>query len=103
MYAIVKINGKQHVIKDNEILKVDRVKTEVDGSFEIEDVLAIGEENDLDFGNPTVAGAKVKFKVLEHRRAKTIRVFKKKRRKGYEVSKGHRQPISVLKVEEIIK
>ena len=103
MHAIVKIIGKQHIIKQDEIFKSDKVKYDVGETFEINEVLAIGEADDMSFGTPLVEGAKVKVKVLENKKDKKVIVFKKKRRKRYEVKNGHRQQISVLKVVEIIK
>ncbi len=103
MHAIVKIIGKQHIIKQDEIFKSDKVKYDVGETFEINEVLAIGEADDMSFGTPLVEGAKVKVKVLENKKDKKVIVFKKKRRKRYEVKNGHRQQISVLKVIEITK
>ncbi len=103
MHAIVKLVGKQHIIKQDEIFKSDKVKFEAGETFEISDVLAIGEAEEMIFGTPLVEGAKVKFEVLENKKDKKVIVFKKKRRKRYEVKNGHRQQISILKVVEITK
>lgn len=102
MYAVVKVGGKQHIVKANDTIKVDRVNYNAEETFEVKDVLAIGEESgDLKLGTPLVDGASVKFKVVENKRDKTVIVFKKKRRKRYEKRNGHRQYISILKVESI--
>ena len=70
-------------------------------SVEINEVLAVGKGDETVFGNPLVEGAQVSAKILENKRGKKIIVYKKKRRKGYERKRGHRQEISVIKIESI--
>ncbi|MDA3837929.1 MAG: 50S ribosomal protein L21 [Candidatus Delongbacteria bacterium] len=102
MYAVVEISGKQQLVKENETIKIDRLPYSDGDKFEITNVLAIGEGETTSFGTPYVKGASVKFIVLENKKDKKVIVFKKKRRKGYEVKRGHRQYLSVVKVEKII-
>ncbi|NOR44129.1 MAG: 50S ribosomal protein L21 [Candidatus Delongbacteria bacterium] len=102
MYAVVEISGKQQLVKENEIIKIDRLPYSDGDKFEITNVLAIGEGEGATFGTPYVEGASVKFLVLENKKDKKVIVFKKKRRKGYEVKRGHRQYLSVVKVEKIV-
>ena len=101
MYAIIKIGGKQHIVRQNEVIKVDRLAVEAGDDFEVKKVLAVGENEELNFGTPYVEGASVKFKVLENKKDKKVVIFKKKRRKRYQVKNGHRQHLSVLKVVEV--
>ena len=61
----------------------------------------VGEEAEARFGNPLVEGASVKVPILENKKDKKIVVFKKKRRQGYKRRRGHRQHLSVIKVESI--
>ena len=101
MYAVIKINGKQQLVRENEIIKIDRVAYNAEETLTVNEVLALGEGESIKFGTPFISGASVLLKVLENKKDKKIIVFKKKRRKRYEVKKGHRQHISVLKVEKI--
>jgi len=101
MYAIVEISGKQNIVQADEIIKVDKINAEPGKEIEIDKVLAIGNDGDVSLGEPYVEGSSVIFEVLENKKAKKVMVFKKKRRKRYEVKKGHRQHISVLKVKSI--
>ncbi|PID26805.1 MAG: 50S ribosomal protein L21 [Candidatus Cloacimonadota bacterium] len=103
MYAVLKLGGNQHIVRKDDIIKVNRLQFDNGAEFEINEVLAIGEGEDVTFGTPFVEGAKIKFEVLENKKDKKVVVFKKKRRKGYERKKGHRQHISVVKVKEILK
>lgn len=102
MYAVIEISGKQQIVRKDEIVKVDRLPAEKGGEITVDRVLALGEGDSMTFGTPFVKGASVIFEVLENKKDKKVVVFKKKRRKRYEVKKGHRQHLSVVKVKEIV-
>ena len=102
MYAVIEISGKQQIVRPGETLKTDRLKVVEGEKFTAGNVLALGEGENLTFGNPYIEGASVVFDVLENKKDRKVVVFKKKRRKRYEVKRGHRQHLSVLKVKEII-
>ena len=73
----------------------------VDASITIEDVLLVSKDGDIKVGTPTVKGAKVKAKVLEHVKADKVLVFKKKRRKRFKVKRGHRQQYTKLQINDL--
>jgi large subunit ribosomal protein L21 len=102
MRAVIAIQGKQFAVNEGDILIVDRCVGYKGGdSVEISDVLVLGEGETAKVGTPTVAGASVRTRVLENKRAKKVLIYKKKRRKGYQRKRGHRQELSVLRVEKI--
>ena len=102
MKATIKTQGKQFSVSEGDILIVDRYpKTETGSTIEINEVLAAGEGENFKVGTPFLTGATVKAKILENKRAKKIIVFKKKKRKGMERKRGHRQELSVIKIESI--
>ncbi|HQO08690.1 MAG TPA: 50S ribosomal protein L21 [Clostridiales bacterium] len=101
MYAVIEISGKQQIVRQDEVVKVDRLTAEKGESVTITKVLAVGEGESINFGDPFVKGASVVFEVLENKKDKKVIVFKKKRRKRYEVKRGHRQYLSVVKVKQI--
>ena len=102
MKATIKIQGKQVTVSEGDIIFVNRFAGSKAGdTVEIKDVLMVGEGADAKFGSPVVDGASVSFKVLENKRGKKIVILKKKRRKGYQRKQGHRQELSVIKVESI--
>jgi len=102
MKATIKIQGKQLTVTEGEIFFVNRfVNSNAGDTIAIKDVLMVGEGAGAKFGTPLVEGASVDVKVLENKRGKKIDIFKKKRRKGYERRRGHRQELSVIKVESI--
>jgi large subunit ribosomal protein L21 len=102
MKATIKTQGQQFTVTEGDILMVNRYRnTEAGGTVEITDVLAAGEGASYQVGKPTLAGASVSAKILENRRGDKVIVFKKKKRKGYERKQGHRQELSVIKIESI--
>lgn len=102
MKATIKTQGQQFIVKEGDILFVDRYKdTQTGDTVTINDVLFIGEGESAKVGTPLVEGASVSVKILENRRGDKLHIYKKKRRKGYQRKKGHRQEISVIRVESI--
>jgi large subunit ribosomal protein L21 len=102
MRATIKTQGRQFTVTEGDILVVNRYpNTEAGAAVEITEVLAAGEGGDIKVGKPTLPGASVSAKVLENKRGDKVVVFKKKKRKGYERKQGHRQELSVIKIESI--
>jgi large subunit ribosomal protein L21 len=102
MKATIKTQGRQFTITEGDVLIVNRYpNTEAGATVEIKDVLAAGEGESYQVGKPTLAGATVSAKILENKRGDKVIVFKKKKRKGYERKQGHRQELSVIKIQSI--
>lgn len=102
MKATIKTQGQQFAVSEGDILIVNRYpNTEAGSTVEITDVLSFGEGAEYKIGTPTLAGATVTAKVLENKRGKKVIIFKKKKRKGHEKKRGHRQELSVIKIETI--
>ena len=101
MYAIIRTGGKQYHVSQGERLRVEKLDGEVGDSIDIEDVLMVVDGEEVKLGQPVVDGAKVSAKIIEQDKAKKVLVYKKKRRKGYEVKKGHRQFYTALEITGI--
>jgi large subunit ribosomal protein L21 len=102
MKATIKTQGRQFTVTEGDVLKVNAFpETKAGDSVDINEVLMIGEGSDARFGAPLVEGASVKVTILENKKDKKVVVFKKKRRQGYKKRRGHRQHLSVIKVESI--
>ncbi len=102
MKATIKTQGQQFTVTEGDILTVNRYPgTEKGSTVEIKDVLAAGEGENYKVGTPTLSGASVSVKILENKRGDKVIVFKKKKRKGMERKRGHRQELSVIKIESI--
>ena len=101
MYAVVEIAGKQFRVSPNDTIKVPTLKQKPGSKVNFDRVLLIGGENETRVGNPLVAGARVEGTVVDHGRAEKVIVFKKKKRKGYRVTRGHRQGFSQVQITSI--
>ena len=103
MYAIVEIAGKQFKVTQNQQLYTPQLNVEPGSAITFDKVLLVEDSEKVAIGTPTVAGAKVTGKVLDHIRGDKIIVFKKKRRKGYKKTQGHRQDYTKVLIENIVK
>lgn len=100
-YAIVRACGKQHRVHQGERLKVDRLAGEVGAEWVLDQVLLVGGDGALKIGQPTVAGARVVAKIVGHERGDKVRVFKRRKRKGFHKTIGHRQELTELEITTI--
>lgn len=98
--AIVRAGGKQFSVEKGATVRVPSLKQDVGASVDLE-VLAATIDNKIMLGTPLVEGAKVSATVVDHGRAPKIIVFKKKRRKHYKRTQGHRQGYTTLKIDSI--
>lgn len=101
MYAIVDIAGKQYKVEKDRYLYTPLLDAKEGDKVDFDKVLLVDNEGKVKVGTPSVKGAKVSGKVLEHVKGDKEIVFKKKRRKGYRVKNGHRQQFSKVLIEEI--
>jgi large subunit ribosomal protein L21 len=101
MYAIVDIAGKQFKVTKDEYVYAPRMEGEVGAALTFDKVLLIDGAGGIQVGAPTVAGATVSGKILEHVKGDKVIIFKKKRRKGYAVRNGHRQQFTKVMIEGI--
>ena len=99
--AVVRTGGKQYRVEPGAVLRVEKLSHEVGASFELDDVLLVGNADDVKIGTPRVDGAKVKATVTKHGRGPKLIVFKYRRRKNYRVRNGHRQAYTEIKVDGI--
>ncbi len=101
MYAIVEIAGHQFKVEKDQKVFVNRLATEEGKKVDFDNVLLIGDGDNVTLGAPAIDGARVSAKVLKHLKGDKVIVFKKKRRKGYRVKNGHRQSLSEIVIESI--
>src|SRR5437660_9122807 len=99
-FAIISTGGKQFRVEKGAKVRVPALSDEVGASVDLE-VLAATDGDQTKVGTPLVDGAMVKATVLDHGREPKIVVFKKKRRKQYKRTKGHRQGYTTLKIESV--
>lgn len=102
MFAVIKTGGKQYKVAENDILVVEKLNGAEGEIIELGDVLLVQDDDKADIGGPTVSGATVAAEIIDQGRGEKIIVFKKKRRKRYRRTHGHRQHQTVLRVTEIL-
>lgn len=102
MHAVIRTGGKQYRVKAGDELNIELLPENQKGdSIVFEEVLAVGDGEDLKVGTPLVDGASVKADVVVNGKSRKVIVFKKNRRKGYQVKRGHRQPFTRIRITEI--
>ncbi len=102
MYAVVKTGGKQYRVQPGLVLEVERLAGEVGDAIELGEVLLVANDKGIQVGQPMVAGAKVQGEIIEQKRGKKLIIFKKLRRHGKRMKKGHRQELTRIRVKEIV-
>ena len=101
-FAIIQTGGKQYRVKASEILKIEQLENlKPESKIEFNEVLAYGDDKNIEVGSPLVKGAKVEAELLKNGKNKTILVFKKRRRKNSRRKNGHRQLFSLIKIKKI--
>ena len=101
MYAIVDIAGKQFKVAKDQYIYAPKLEGEAGAAVSFNKVLLIDDGATVNIGAPTVSGAAVSGKILEHVKGNKVIIFKKKRRKGYVVKNGHRQQFTKVQIESI--
>lgn len=101
MYAVIVSGGKQYRVIQGETLKVEKIDMEAGSSFEISDVLMLGDGEKVTVGAPRVAGAKVTAEIVSHGRLDKVRIIKFRRRKHHRKQMGHRQHYTEIKITGI--
>jgi large subunit ribosomal protein L21 len=101
MFAVVQIAGKQYTVRQNDTIQVPTLDEKKGTNVKFDRVLLVGSEKQVTVGHPLVSGASVEATVLEGGKADKVIIFKKKKRKGYRLKRGHRQPYTEVKITNI--
>ena len=101
MYAVVEIQGSQFKVSKDQKLYVNRIDAKEGSKVSFDNVLLLDDGKKVQVGKPMLLGTSVEAKIVSHLKDDKIIVFKKKRRKGYKVKNGHRQPISEIIIQSI--
>ncbi len=100
-YAVISSGGKQHKVAVGDRIRLEKLEAGVGDQVTFDQVLALQTDAGLEVGRPVIKGARVVARVVEHDKARKILIFKKKKRKQYRRTRGHRQPYVAVVVEEI--
>ena len=96
-FAVIRTGGKQYKVQAGEIIKIERLEdSKPETKLEFNEVLAYGDDKNLELGEPTISGAKVEADLIKNGKNRTVLIFKKRRRKN-----GHRQQFSLIRINKI--
>ena len=101
MYAIIVTGGKQYRVQKGDVIYVEKLDVEADSNYTFDTVLAVGEEGNVKFGTPTVAGATVTGKVVKNVKGKKLTILTYRPKKDSKRKMGHRQPFTKIEITEI--
>jgi len=101
MYAIVSIAGQQFKVEEGQEIFVHRLAADKGDEVKFDQVLLSGGDSGVSVGTPTLSGGLITAEVVDHVKGDKVIVFKKKRRKGYQKSNGHRQSFTKIKINSI--
>jgi large subunit ribosomal protein L21 len=101
MYAVIKTGGKQYRVAAGQKLKIEQIPADIGQEITLDQVLSVGEGEQLQIGTPLVNGALVKATVLAQGRHDKVKIFKMRRRKHYQKRQGHRQNYTEVRIEAI--
>ena len=101
MYALVKTGGKQYRVAKDDTILVERIAAEEGAEVILNDIVMLGDGDKVTIGTPTVDGAAVSATVIRQTRGPKIIIFRRKRRKNHRRTQGHRQDLTLLKINDI--
>ena len=101
MYAVIMTGGKQYRVEEGEVLRVEKLAVDEGANVDFDQVLMVGEGEQVKVGSPVVEGARVSAKVREHGRGTKVNIIKFRRRKHYMRRQGHRQSYTEIEVTGI--
>ena len=101
-FAVIQTGGKQYKVQAGEIIKIEKLEnSKPETKVEFKEILAYGDEKNIELGLPTISGAKVEADLLKNSKNRTILIFKKRRRKNSRRKNGHRQHFSLIRINKI--
>ncbi|TEA79117.1 50S ribosomal protein L21 [Allopusillimonas ginsengisoli] len=101
MYAVIKTGGKQYRVAAGQKLKIEQIPADIGQEISLDQVLSVGEGDQIQIGSPLVSGAVVKATVLAQGRHDKVKIFKMRRRKHYQKRQGHRQNYTEVRIDAI--
>ena len=101
-FAVIQTGGKQYKVKAGEILKIERIENSKDDKkILFNNILAYGDEKNIELGSPVIEGAKVEANLVKNSKSRTVIIFKKRRRQNSRRKNGHRQLYTMIRIMKI--
>jgi large subunit ribosomal protein L21 len=98
MFAIIRTGGKQYRVRVGDFLSVERLPAGTGKTALFDQVLLIGDDKETLIGTPLIEKAVVRAVVIKDFKGEKVLVFKKKRRKQFRRTRGHRQELTKVKI-----
>jgi large subunit ribosomal protein L21 len=102
MYAVIATGGKQYRVSEGAVLRVEKLDAEEGATVEFDQVLLVGDGDQVSVGKPYLEGGKVQATVMTQGKARKVEIVKFNRRKNYRRTKGHRQQFTQVKITGIV-
>ena len=102
MFAVIKTGGKQYTVQEGDVLPVEKLGAEKGQRVGFDRVLLIDDGEATLIGTPVLENARVQAEVVENFKDDKVLIFKKKRRKQYRRTRGHRQELTLVRIEKIV-
>ncbi|MBX7147157.1 MAG: 50S ribosomal protein L21 [Alphaproteobacteria bacterium] len=102
MYAIIKTGGKQYKVTKNDIIAVEKLSGDEGSVVNFTEILAVGDASQVKIGNPQLSAGSVAATILKQTRGDKVIIFKKNRRHNYRRKNGHRQFLTVVRIDQIV-
>lgn len=101
MFAVIQTGGKQYKVEKGTTLEIEKIEGKDGESVNFDQVFLVSDDTGTKVGTPTVSGAVVSGKIVNHKRGEKIVVFKMKAKKRYQKTQGHRQDLTVVEITEV--
>ena len=101
MLAVIKTGGKQYVVKEEDVLDIEKIDGEKGAKHSFDSILLIADGDKVDIGMPTLEKAKVEAEIVDQFKGKKVEIVKFKRKTGYRRKTGHRQQLTKVKITKI--
>lgn len=101
MYAVIKTGGKQYRVAEGDVIEIEKLDSDEGAAVDFENILMVGEGEDVKIGAPYLEGCKVTGTITEQKRGKKVEIIKFKRRKHHQKRTGHRQYLTKVEITGI--
>ena len=101
MYAVIKTGGKQYRVAEGDVIEIEKLDLDEGATVDFEEILMVGEGEDVKIGTPFIDGSKVTGTIQEQKRGKKVEIIKFKRRKHHQKRTGHRQYLTRVEITGI--
>jgi len=103
MYAVIESGGKQYRVEPGSKVELEKLPLEAGAEVTLDQVLMLVDGDDITVGSPRIENAKVLGSVVKQKKDKKVLTYKMRRRKGYRLTKGHRQKKTVIEIKDITR